>query len=123
MSHLEAHIDVVETAYEFLLAYAAQGREDDLTGPGRKSREVLQELDAALAAILLALETDEPFTEVVREDIAKTRKALSLVRAQPRISSELIDNLNASIHLRAVLTDLFLVSEAQRLTRGSASPS
>jgi hypothetical protein len=35
------------------------------------------------------------------------------VLACPRIGSELIDNLNASIHLRALLTDLFLISEAQ----------
>ena len=34
-----------------------------------------------------------------------------LVLAQPAISSQLIDNLNASIHLRALLTDLFLVTE------------
>jgi hypothetical protein len=33
------------------------------------------------------------------------------VLAQPSISSQLIDNLNASIHLRALLTDLFLVEE------------
>jgi hypothetical protein len=30
---------------------------------------------------------------------------------QPVISSQLIDNLNASIHLRALLTDLFLIAE------------
>ena len=57
---------------------------------------------------------------VVTEDIERTRKALHLVRAQPRISSELVDNLNASIHLRAVLTDLFLLSEANRLSRGES---
>jgi hypothetical protein len=34
------------------------------------------------------------------------------VLAQEKISSELVDNLNASIHLRALLTDLFLLSEA-----------
>jgi hypothetical protein len=34
-----------------------------------------------------------------------------LVLAQPSISSQLIDNLNASIHLRALLADLFLVTE------------
>jgi len=33
------------------------------------------------------------------------------VLAQSSISSQLIDNLNASIHLRALLTDLFLISE------------
>ena len=36
---------------------------------------------------------------------------LELVLAQPAISSQLIDNMNASIHLRALLTDLFLIDE------------
>ena len=116
VSRMESHIEVVETAYEFMLAYAAQGREDDLEGPGRKSREVLTELEEALSSISEALDRTEPFSEVVSDDIGKTRKALALVLAQPRISSELVDNLNASMHLRAVLTDLFLVSEAARIS-------
>ena len=37
--------------------------------------------------------------------------AVRLVQAQPSISSQLVDNLNASIHLRALLTDLFLLDE------------
>jgi hypothetical protein len=37
-----------------------------------------------------------------------------VVLAQPAISSQLIDNLNASIHLRALLTDLFLLGEILR---------
>jgi hypothetical protein len=98
-----------------MLAYAAQGREDDTEGPGRKSREVLLELDAALNEIAANLNDAEPFHEVLGDDIGKTRKALALVLAQPRISSELVDNLNASMHLRAVLTDLFLLSEATRI--------
>ncbi len=104
-------IEAVETAYEFLLAYAAQGRADDVEGPGQKSRVVVSELDTALANILGWLDKEIAFSSVVEEDINKTRKALALVLAQPRISSELIDNLNASMHLRAVLTDLFLLSE------------
>jgi hypothetical protein len=43
--------------------------------------------------------------------------ALKLVLAQPAISSQLIDNLNASIHLRALLTDLFLLDEILKLQR------
>lgn len=113
---MEDKIEVVETAYEFLLAYAAQGREDDLDGPGTRSRDVLAELDAALAALQEMLGDEPPFHTVVAEDIAKTRKALALVLDQPRISSELVDNLNASMHLRAVLTDLFLISEAARIS-------
>ena len=114
---MENHIEVVETAYEFMLAYAAQGREDDVDGPGRKSREILVELDQALGEILAGLTTEVPFNDVVRDDVEKTRKALALALAQPRISSELVDNLNASMHLRAVLTDLFLLSEATRISR------
>ncbi len=119
MSQLDANIEVVETAYEFLLAYAAQGREDDNVGPGQKARDILTQLDEALNGIGDQLDSSHAFHDVVKDDVGKTRKALALIAAQPRISSELIDNLNASMHLRAVLTDLFLISEANRI---SASP-
>jgi hypothetical protein len=35
-----------------------------------------------------------------------------LVLAKSAISSQLIDNVNASIHLRALLTDLFIIDES-----------
>ena len=44
-------------------------------------------------------------------DARDSLAALELVLARPVISSRLIDNLNASIHLRALLTDMFLVGE------------
>jgi hypothetical protein len=44
-------------------------------------------------------------------DAEKAHTAMTLVLVQPRISSQLIDNLNASIHIRALLTDLFLLEE------------
>jgi hypothetical protein len=34
-----------------------------------------------------------------------------MVLAQESISSQLVDNLNASIHVRALLTDIFLIDE------------
>ena len=42
---------------------------------------------------------------------------MELVLAQPSISSQLIDNLNASIHFRALLTDLFLIDEISKPKR------
>jgi len=48
---------------------------------------------------------------VLERDALDSRAAVQLVLAQPAISSQLIDNLNASIHLRALLTDLFLIDE------------
>jgi hypothetical protein len=54
------------------------------------------------------------FVEVLDRDSRDSLVALELVLAQPAISSQLIDNLNASIHLRALLTDLFLLGEILR---------
>ena len=34
---------------------------------------------------------------------------MELVLVQPRLSSQLIDNLNASLHVRTLLTDVFLL--------------
>lgn len=114
MSDLARHIDAVETAYEFTLAYAAQGRVDDAHGPGPRVRDVLGGLLAAMDALTtLAPAAAGSFGEVVADDLRKSRAAVALVLDCPRIGSELIDNLNASIHLRALLTDLFLISEAQ----------
>ena len=49
--------------------------------------------------------------EVLARDAVSSLAAIQLVQAQPHISSQMLDNLNASIHLRALLTDLFLVDE------------
>jgi len=52
------------------------------------------------------------FIEAIRDDARKARGAIGLVLSRPAISSLLVDNLNASIHLRALLTDVFLVEQA-----------
>jgi len=51
------------------------------------------------------------FFAVLDRDARDALAAIELVLAQPAIRSQLVDNLNASIHLRGLLTDLFLVSE------------
>jgi hypothetical protein len=51
------------------------------------------------------------FLSVMERDAQDSIAAMELVLAQPALSSQLIDNLNASIHLRALLTDLFLIDE------------
>ena len=110
---LHDNIDVIESGYEFLLAYAAQGRDSD-DGPGgsevRTTLAGMSEAARNIAAYLSGNESD--FGAVVIEDVGKAGAAIALVLAQEMISSELVDNLNASIHLRALLTDLFLLSEA-----------
>jgi hypothetical protein len=58
-----------------------------------------------------ALERSRKFVSVLDRDASDSLAAIEMVLGQPVISSQLIDNLNASIHLRALLTDLFLISE------------
>jgi hypothetical protein len=54
------------------------------------------------------------FVAVLDRDSRDSLAAIEVVLAQTAISSQLIDNLNASIHLRALLTDLFLLGEILR---------
>jgi len=116
--------DAIEECYEFMLAYAGQGLPSDAgSQAGSQVREFLQRAVNALTdladscAQAVAEEGLEPagkyhaFIAVLHRDAQDSLAALELVLAQPAISSQLIDNLNASIHLRALLTDLFLIDE------------
>ena len=117
---LAERIEAIEQAYEFMLAYAAQGREDE----GGSVRQFLERaanaLDGFVATAAASPQTWNAtsrrafaaFLEVLEDDARKARAALRLVLAQKSISSQLVDNLNASIHLRALLTDVFLIDEA-----------
>ena len=121
---LTSRINTIEEAYEFMLAYASQGLSSDQgSDTGRQAREYLHRCDTALnnfGELLtrfterLGLEPAAPylaFIAVIARDARDAQSALQLVLAQPAISSQLVDNLNASIHLRALLTDLFLIDE------------
>ncbi len=116
---LAQRIDVIERGYEYLLAYAAQGRQDD---KGTELRETLARMHAALtdmqgAARKVFAGLPEPsgtahFVEAVERDVQVARGALGLVLSREHIASLLIDNFNASVHVRALLTDLFLIEQA-----------
>ncbi|MFS8609200.1 MAG: hypothetical protein LOD94_14595, partial [Gammaproteobacteria bacterium] len=59
-----------------------------------------------------AAEVAGPFLDALERDALVARSIVRLVLSRADISSQLIDNLNASIHVRALLTDLFVVDEA-----------
>ena len=112
---MDDDIEAIEGGYEFLLAYAAQGKDSDETVSGAASevRQTLENMAGAAASIEKRLaEGSHPFHAVIVDDARKSHAAITLVLDQKGISSEIVDNLNASIHLRALLTDLFLLSEA-----------
>src|SRR5487761_1438564 len=106
-------IEVIESTYELALAYAAQGRQSEESDPLR-IRDALRNADAALAVLAAASPGDfgspggdiaratADMLAVLKQDVANARAALRFVLAQRAIGSQIIDNLNASIHIRAL---------------------
>jgi len=124
--------DAIEECYEFMLAYAAQGLPGDSgSSSGGQLRELLRAAVAALTGLAEAYSSTvrdesqkyQAFLEVLDRDARDSLAALELVLAQPSLSSQLIDNLNASIHLRALLTDLFLIDEILKLQHLTPAPA
>src|SRR6266851_2249014 len=121
---VSARCSAIEECYEFMLAYAGQG----LSGKenSQSSSQVREFLNRAVEALtglsesysktvrqenLQPAERYLTFQTVLENDSRDSLVMIQLVLAQTTISSQLIDNLNASIHLRALLTDLFLIDE------------
>src|SRR5882672_9139275 len=115
---LEQRIEAIESGYEFMLAYAAQGRDTDKgAAAGRNVRDYLARMSTALdglgdvvVACAASVDSDlataaAAFFAAVDADARVANGAVRLALARPDISSQLVDNLNASIHLRALLTD------------------
>jgi hypothetical protein len=121
---LSRRADAIEGGYEMMLAYAAQGLVSD-QGAANSSqlREHLTRFDAALTGLAQAYrdcaaalgvgpkDALDGFLKTLDADAATTQSAIRLVLGQPGISSQMIDNVNASIHVRALLTDVFVVDE------------
>ena len=123
---IEEDIEAIESGYEFLLAFAAQGRPAQAeTGPGPHARPTLEGIAGAMSNIATAFaDSKDDFEQVIANDCRNAGAALRFILNQEKIGSEIVDNLNASIHLRAVLTDLFLYSEALKpLDTGEDSSS
>jgi hypothetical protein len=126
---LNSRCDAIEECYEFMLAYAGQGLSTEAGGRGTQIREFLTKCEAALnglseflAGFIKRLHAESfaaytGFLGVIERDARDARAAVEMVLAQPNISSQLVDNLNASIHLRALLTDLFLIDEVFKAQR------
>jgi hypothetical protein len=133
-TEFQQHSDTIEECYEFTLSYAAQGHAtDEGSAQGRQLRDYLSRTAEAMRSLksscTVAVNAEqlgaerpgaeqldsaaryEPFIAVLARDAEDSIAVIEMVLAQPSISSQLIDNLNASIHLRALLTDIFLLAE------------
>jgi len=120
-TEIDERCDSIEECYEFMLAYAGKGLSTDEGSQIRyhlgRAAQAIPELARAFLRIVES-EGLEPaskyraFLAVLERDGADSLAAIELALAQPAISSRLIDNLNASMHLRALLTDIFLIDGA-----------
>src|SRR5262245_27359100 len=105
---LKDRCEKIEECYEFMLAYAAQGlRSEPGSGMGSQIRTLMNRADEALDGLsrvftdIVRAEQLQPadkydaFIEVLSRDASDARAAFGLVLAQPSISSQMVDNLNA----------------------------
>jgi hypothetical protein len=127
---LRASSDAIEECYEFMLAYAAQGIVDEAgSASAAQLRTLLAGAESAITGLadecrriverngLQPSDRFATFIGVLDRDAQTALAAMRLVSAQPSLSSQIIDNLNASIHVRALLTDLFLIDEILKNAR------
>ncbi len=124
MSNFASAVEVIEAGYEFTLAYAAQGFEAGQ--PGQHEADVrrhLEDMSEALESLggyarTAAKAHDGPtetgqfFLDTLERDATRAAGVVGLVLSRQGISSQLIDNFNASNHIRTILTDVFLFDEA-----------
>ena len=113
-------IEAVEEAYEYMLAYAAQGRAEEGAGPdGAQIRIFLKNFDEAVSAIagmIAALPGADGeaagFVASLRKDSDTMSSVLRIMLARDNISSEVVDNTNGLISVRSYLTSLFFLDKA-----------
>ena len=123
-AELTRRADAIEGGYEMMLAYAAQGLATDQgAANSAQLRDHLTRFESALTGLAEAYRAAaaalgvgpadalDGVLKVVEADAAATQAMLRLLLGQPGISSQMVDNLNASIHVRALLTDVFVVDE------------
>lgn len=120
---LRERIDAIEEAYEYMLAYAAQGRDREDESEDGGIRMFLGQAVAALeglplvakerlAAMSIPAAPWADYLDILGSDAARARTLIEFALSQPALSSELIDNLNATNHVRTLLTDVFLLDSA-----------
>ena len=119
-TEIRKNIELVEEAYEFMLAYAAQGRADEGAGPdGAHIRIFLTQFSEATDNIINELDnlteadgTMETFIKTAKTDADTVKSVLAIMLQKENVSSEMVDNANGLITVRSYLTALFFIDKA-----------
>ena len=120
ITEIRKNIELVEEAYEFMLAYAAQGRADEGAGPdGAHIRTFLKQFSDATDRIIEDLDKlSEPngemktFIKSAESDAKTVKSVMAIMLQKENISSEMVDNANGLITVRSYLTALFFIDKA-----------
>ena len=120
ITEIRKNIELVEEAYEFMLAYAAQGRADEGAGPdGAHIRTFLKQFSDATDRIIEDLgklsepnEAMETFIKSAESDAKTVKSVMAIMLQKENISSEMVDNANGLITVRSYLTALFFIDKA-----------
>lgn len=119
-TEIRKNIELVEEAYEFMLAYAAQGRADEGAGPdGAHIRTFLKQFSDATDRIIEDLDklsepngAMETFIKSAESDAKTVKSVMAIMLQKENISSEMVDNANGLITVRSYLTALFFIDKA-----------
>jgi hypothetical protein len=117
---IKENIEKIEEAYEYMLAYAAQGRADEGAGAdGAQIRiflnmfdESLKALDGFTSDISKEVPGADDFIEHFQSESKVMESVLKVLLAKKNLSSEVIDNTNGLISVRTYLTSLFFIDKS-----------
>lgn len=116
---IRGRVEAVEEAYEYMLAYAAQGRATEGAGPdGSHIRAFLEQFQEAAvflsahAGEAVAAEGAAGFLGAFARDSEVVLSVLRILLARDDIPSEAVDNANGLIAVRSYLTSLFFLDKA-----------
>jgi hypothetical protein len=120
VKQIRDQIEKIEEAYEYMLAYAAQGRSEEGAGAdGAQIRTFLKQFSVTLTELENAttnIITENPaaaeFVEVFMSESKVMASILKVLLARDNLSSEVIDNTNGLISVRAYLTSLFFLDKS-----------
>lgn len=119
-TEIRKNIELIEEAYEYMLAYAAQGRADEGAGPdGAHIRTFLVQFIDATDKILATSDhlnatppVSKAFVDALKKDAETVKSVMSIMLGKDNVSSEMVDNANGLISVRSYLTALFFVDKA-----------
>ncbi len=112
-------IDTIEEAYEFMLAFAAQGKQVEQETEGasqirgflERFRKALNTISAHTEELLPMAGATAAFSKHFIRDTDIMKSVLDILTAQTNITSDMIDNTNGMITVRSFLTDVFFIDQ------------